>query len=183
MFNLKRCTFKCKNGGKVQPLNAKVVKNVRCQCNVWEKDRQCHWRAKGKAFDVDNTFNFNKWTCSESEGNKKPTKAPTTTQRPATKKTTTASPITLSGNSRIPTGLECSKTPSMMRMAPEDRTDDRIVGGMEAVKGSWPFVVRLVINNSWLCGGTILDDRTILTAGHCCKPARSIIAISGDHNR
>ena len=60
MFNLKRCTFKCKNGGRVQPLNAKVVKNVRCQCSVWEKDRQCHWRAKGKTFDVDNTFNFNK---------------------------------------------------------------------------------------------------------------------------
>ena len=188
MFSLKRCTFQCKNGGVIQPLGVKKATNVRCGCNIWEKDRQCHWRLRGRTFDIENTFNFNKWTCSEgNSGGTKPTAAPTfkpttTTVRPGTKLTTEAPP-TQPSKSRIPTGLQCSKTPAMMRMSPDERTDDRIVGGVEAVKGSWPWIVRLVINNSWLCGGTILDDKTILTAGHCCDPARTIIAISGDHNR
>ena len=191
-YSLKRCTFKCRNGGLIQPLGVKQANNVKCGCNVWEKDRQCHWRLRGRTFDLENTFNFNKWSCSggspkPTDGSNKSTAAPTfkpttTTVRPATKQTTLP-PSTQPSASRIPSGLECLKTPAMMRMSPDERTDDRIVGGVEAIQGSWPWIVRLVINNSWLCGGTILDDRTILTAGHCCDPAKKIIAISGDHNR
>jgi hypothetical protein len=58
----------------------------------------------------------------------------------------------------------------------------RIVGGMEAVESSWPFIVYIVqsykrqfryngdiydINVKWTCGGTIINQRTILTASHC----------------
>lgn len=58
----------------------------------------------------------------------------------------------------------------------------RIVGGVEAIKSSWPFAVYIVqaykrqfkyngaiydITVNWTCGGTIINQKTILTASHC----------------
>ena len=58
----------------------------------------------------------------------------------------------------------------------------RIVGGSEAFKSSWPYHVLIVqsfrgkyrikdsfysINYSWSCGGTIINQKTVLTAAHC----------------
>ncbi|XP_078492334.1 LOW QUALITY PROTEIN: uncharacterized protein LOC100187379 [Ciona intestinalis] len=43
-------------------------------------------------------------------------------------------------------------------------TTDRIVGGSEAIPGSWPWLVRIREAN---CGGALLSDRWVLTAAHC----------------
>ena len=62
---------------------------------------------------------------------------------------------------------------------------DRIVGGQDVKQNSWPWIARLRIG-SFLCGGTILDDNTVVTAAHCCwgfdENAEFVKAIIGDHS-
>lgn len=45
---------------------------------------------------------------------------------------------------------------------------ERIVGGGPAEIGTWPFMVRLQFGRNYLCGGSLIDGTTILTAAHCC---------------
>jgi len=60
---------------------------------------------------------------------------------------------------RIPPGRGCKKHQ-------EEQT--RIVGGLTVIPNSWPWIVDLNFGG-WYCGGTIIDDKSILTAAHCCK--------------
>lgn len=44
----------------------------------------------------------------------------------------------------------------------------RIKGGEDAKEGEFPFLVRLNYNQpTRLCGGSLLDSTTVLTAAHC----------------
>ena len=52
---------------------------------------------------------------------------------------------------RLPTNLVC------------DDTEKRIVGGQEAIKMSWPWMVRITYYGFPTCGGTIISDNAILT--------------------
>jgi len=51
------------------------------------------------------------------------------------------------------------------------RQNNRIVGGTEAKQGAWPWAVILGRSRGGgfqvMCGGTLLDEDTILTAAHC----------------
>ena len=58
---------------------------------------------------------------------------------------------------RLPTDLVC------------DDTEKRIVGGQEAIKMSWPWMVQITYYGFPSCGGTIISDNAILTAAHCCE--------------
>jgi secreted trypsin-like serine protease len=54
----------------------------------------------------------------------------------------------------------------------------QVVGGDQATKGEFPWVVRL----SMRCGGTLITSRVVLTAAHCVGrtgPTRSITATIG----
>ena len=42
-----------------------------------------------------------------------------------------------------------------------------IMGGVEAEYRDWPSVVAIYKDGEFICGGTVLDEDTILTAGHC----------------
>ncbi|XP_021353754.1 transmembrane protease serine 4-like, partial [Mizuhopecten yessoensis] len=42
-----------------------------------------------------------------------------------------------------------------------------IVGGTNAPEDAWPWQVLLLYDNKLRCGGTLLNDNTILTAAHC----------------
>ncbi|XP_052902032.1 uncharacterized protein LOC128309635 [Anopheles moucheti] len=55
-----------------------------------------------------------------------------------------------------------------------------IVNGTEAKDGYWPWHVAIFHNNArtfvYACGGTIVDQNTILTAAHCLMTSNEIIA-------
>ena len=51
--------------------------------------------------------------------------------------------------------------------------NDRIVGGGPAEMGTWPFIVRLKFGRNYLCGGSLIDGDTVLTAAHCCHGQRA----------
>ncbi|XP_055389281.1 trypsin-1-like [Condylostylus longicornis] len=62
----------------------------------------------------------------------------------------------------------------------------RIVGGREAKPHEFPFLVSITLTetNKSNCGGTILSDKWILTAGHCIfnKDLDEIIIRAGKHD-
>jgi secreted trypsin-like serine protease len=58
----------------------------------------------------------------------------------------------------------------------------RIVGGTEAVPHSFPWQVALFIDDSYFCGGSIISNEWILTAGHCLDGAISVEVVAGAHN-
>ena len=44
---------------------------------------------------------------------------------------------------------------------------DKIVGGHAAVQGAWPWVVAVIRNGVFICGGTIVSSQWIVSAAHC----------------
>ena len=60
----------------------------------------------------------------------------------------------------------------------------RIVGGIEAIPNSWPWLVSLEhLNNRHFCGGSLIDPFHVLTAAHCVvdEVASQIIVVAGLH--
>jgi len=64
---------------------------------------------------------------------------------------------------------------------------DKIVGGQAADKGEYPWQVSMQ-RSSWsgsyhFCGGSIIDERTVVTAAHCIEgvSASSLQVVAGDH--
>jgi len=69
---------------------------------------------------------------------------------------------------------------------------DRIVGGSEAVPGSWPWTISLrrgsnihgtTSEGSHTCGGVILSDRWVISAAHCISNGVQYKIVAGDHTR
>ena len=55
----------------------------------------------------------------------------------------------------------------------DQHTDRSIIGGTEAVAGSWPWMVSVQYKDPWtgsfyhVCGGSLIDPHWVLTAAHC----------------
>lgn len=47
--------------------------------------------------------------------------------------------------------------------------EDRIVGGKEVVKYSWPWQVQIRYNGGHFCGASLLNNEWIVSAAHCFK--------------
>ena len=43
----------------------------------------------------------------------------------------------------------------------------RIIGGVEVEQGEFPFLACLLSKGRFVCGGSIIDERHVLTAAHC----------------
>ncbi|KAJ8669812.1 hypothetical protein QAD02_001071 [Eretmocerus hayati] len=68
-----------------------------------------------------------------------------------------------------------------------DRRSDRIVGGAESTKGAWPWIASLGYVESegikFLCGGTLISSRHIVTAAHCVHSKKNLQLVRlGDHD-
>lgn len=69
-------------------------------------------------------------------------------------------------------------------------SNPKVVGGIPAAVGEFPWMVALGYKNSknpgtpkWLCGGTLITDRHILTAGHCVHNRNDLyLARVGEHD-
>ena len=76
----------------------------------------------------------------------------------------------------IPAGVKCQANPLQQGV--------KIVGGSEAEPHSWRWMASLRIDGWHYCGGSILNDRTILSAAHCCTRGASDYTIRiGDHSQ
>jgi len=83
----------------------------------------------------------------------------------------------------------CSNPPSSpYQIQTTENMEGRIVGGVEAKKHEFPWVVRLQYKSTGglLCGGSIISPRSILTAAHCLRnPASDLLnleVLAGAHD-
>ena len=86
---------------------------------------------------------------------------------------------------------EINRIPPNLNMC-GTQLEDRIIGGGVVVPNSWPWIVGI---SSWSqnaidsgfypgnCSGTIINDRWILTAAHCCEAGVEFRIYFGDHQR
>jgi len=59
--------------------------------------------------------------------------------------------------------------------------EDRIIGGKEAEPNQYPWQVALFTDDKYFCGGTLIGDQWVLTAGHCAAHSKFQV-IAGAHN-
>ncbi|XP_028174844.1 trypsin theta-like, partial [Ostrinia furnacalis] len=59
--------------------------------------------------------------------------------------------------------------PGLADEYPRPQGSDRIVGGQETTIEEHPYQVSFIVNNSYFCGGFIVSEDYILTAGHCAQ--------------
>jgi secreted trypsin-like serine protease len=119
------------------------------------------------------------------QSNNKPSNSPstpsntniTTITTSTTTGTTTTSQVsqiltTLKNKSHAFRWNHCGQTYYNPSLNPH-HIEKRIIGGEDAVEHSWPFLVsvRIKLNKSeHQCGGSLITDQHILTAGHCIFP-------------
>jgi len=59
--------------------------------------------------------------------------------------------------------------------------NEKIVGGVEATPNSFPWAVIVLIDSSYICGGSIISRSWVLTAAHCTVGSTFLIQ-AGVHN-
>ncbi|TRY76171.1 hypothetical protein TCAL_10612 [Tigriopus californicus] len=57
----------------------------------------------------------------------------------------------------------------------------KIVGGSEAEPHSHPFIVHLLLDEAYLCGGSLIAPNVVVTAAHCTDGVRFVEVIAGAH--
>ena len=60
-----------------------------------------------------------------------------------------------------------AQTATALPLSERGELSTRIVGGIVAPQGAFPFIVSLSRNGEHFCGGSLLNADTVLTASHC----------------
>merc|ERR1711971_1348882 len=109
-----------------------------------------------------------------------------TTQAPTTPRPTTQQPTTQRPTTQRPT-TQSTAAPQQDNCG--TNANNRIVGGTESRQGDWPWAVVLGTKNTFSnrfsvqCGGTLLDQTTVLTAAHCFDQSGGPNVVRlGDHD-
>ncbi|CAH0766795.1 unnamed protein product [Diatraea saccharalis] len=113
-----------------------------------------------------------------------PTK-PQMTTKPTTKQTWP--PMYPTQPSRPPTQPAVDGSCGNKNIRSIETDDERIVGGQNAEVNEWPWIVALFNGGRQFCGGSLIDDRHVLSAAHCVAHMTSwdvarLTARLGDHN-
>ena len=62
-----------------------------------------------------------------------------------------------------------------------------IVGGEQSIKGDFPWQVAIYYGKKFLCGGSLIDSRHVLSAAHCfngiVNDLRRYLIVLGEYNR
>ncbi|XP_055986299.1 coagulation factor IX isoform X1 [Sorex fumeus] len=58
----------------------------------------------------------------------------------------------------------------------------RVVGGESAIPGQFPWQVLLNGKVAAFCGGSIINEKWVVTAAHCIEPDVKITVVAGEHN-
>uniref|UniRef100_A0A9L0KJ68 Coagulation factor IX n=1 Tax=Equus asinus TaxID=9793 RepID=A0A9L0KJ68_EQUAS len=59
---------------------------------------------------------------------------------------------------------------------------NRVVGGENAKPGQFPWQVLLHGKIAAFCGGSIINEKWVVTAAHCIEPGVKITVVAGEHN-
>ncbi|KAH6692220.1 extracellular trypsin protease [Plectosphaerella plurivora] len=60
---------------------------------------------------------------------------------------------------------------------PQPQSSIKIVGGNAAEAGEFPFIVSLQRRGNHFCGGTLLNENTVLTAAHCSSANAASVSV------
>ncbi|NXC40192.1 FA9 factor, partial [Penelope pileata] len=74
-------------------------------------------------------------------------------------------------------------TTASARIVPILKNDTRVVGGTDSVKGQLPWQVHLVDSRGLgFCGGSIVNERWVVTAAHCLQLGDNVTVVAGEYN-
>ncbi|XP_062130049.1 serine protease 1-like [Drosophila sulfurigaster albostrigata] len=78
----------------------------------------------------------------------------------------------LAAANAVPTGI--NKPLKVMDMPKTPTIDGRITNGYPAYEGKVPYIVGLSFDGGWWCGGSIIGNTWVLTAGHCINDGSGV---------
>ena len=155
------CNGKASSAAAIKPIN-KMKAFAVCRCitapkSQADKDEKCHWRVGNVIIDNPSYPEFYMQNLYCSKRSNLPAAVPSSDHP----------------TYRIPPNMVCRNSLA------------RIVGGMEAIPHSWPWIMNMMFGGM-VCSGTIIDDETVVTVAHCCDRFRRrphyVRGTIGDHN-